>query len=136
MKRRRLILIVSAAFVAVAVLVGGYLFLLERNLNNEPPVDGQKISTAVDAFARDLAQRGQPLPPSVTLQQLIAAGHLRAEDVRQFAGAEVTISLTNNEMNASAVQMRVHRPGNPDDVVVLADGSIQPRTSTDLRRER
>lgn len=127
MKTRRLILMVIAVIAVIAALVRGYLVFLERRLNNEPPVDGPKISAAVDAFTRDLAKRGQSLPPSVSLRQLISEGYLQPEDARQFAGAEVTISLTADESKANATLIRVRLPGDPIEVVVKRDGSIQQR---------
>ena len=54
-------------------------------------------ATFAGAFSRDLTARGQPLPPTVSLRELVSGGYIAAADLRAFDGMDVTISLTADE---------------------------------------
>lgn len=78
---------------------------------------------AAEAYARDFRARGQPMPATVELQDLLAKGWLQADDAKGFAGMQVTISLTVDESHPRDVMMRVQMQDGSE-VVALADGSV------------
>ncbi len=67
---------------------------------------------------------GESLPPTVSLNDLVAGGYLNADDVRAFEGIQVTVSTGGT--NASPQRPLIHARM-PDGTVIalLADGSVQ-----------
>jgi len=63
-------------------------------------------------------------PTTVALQDLLAKGLLTPADVSGFAGMDVTVSLTANEMHPTDILMRV-RMQDGSQFVALTDGSVQ-----------
>src|SRR5919108_6464810 len=89
--RRFLVILASALAVAVVVCVAITTYWQHRQpLFN----DASKLISAMQAFSRDLTARGQPLPSSVSLRELVSGGYIAASDGRAFDGMDVTISLT------------------------------------------
>ncbi len=81
-------------------------------------------ATFAGAFSRDLTARGQPLPPTVSLRELVSGGYIAAADLRAFDGMDVTISLTADEARPQEILIRVRMPDGSV-TALLADGSIQ-----------
>jgi hypothetical protein len=95
--------------------------------------DGPKLSAAVAAYKHVLEGSGTPVPDTVSLAQLLNRGLLKPEDVRAFAGWQVSISLKADEAAPQAVLMRARRPDG-DQLVLLTDGSVQQvKSKTNLR---
>jgi hypothetical protein len=104
-----------------------------RDLNNPSVTQIQRspnslaILTAVKTYTRELKSRGQSIPAWVTVRELTDRRLLRAEEVGDFGGAEVFISLTAaDETKPSQVLMEA-RFNDGTKIVVLADGSVQQR---------
>jgi hypothetical protein len=87
-------------------------------------VDGQRIVEATAAYANDLRARGWPVPPEVSLKDLIALRHLKASDVRGLAGLDVTVNLLADPRRPQDVLLRARLAGG-DEMVTLVDGTVQ-----------
>jgi hypothetical protein len=121
--RIRHVIAVIVSFVAVAAVV---CVALTNYWQRKQPVfkDASKLITAMRAFSEDLKTRGQPLPPSVSLRELVSGGYILARDVRAFDGMDVTISLTADETHPQDVLIRV-RLSDGSVIALLTDGSVQ-----------
>jgi len=86
--------------------------------------DSPKLISAVQAFCQNLTARGQPLPASVSLRELISSGYLAASDIRAFDGMDVTISLAANENTPLGALIWARLPDGSINAL-LADGSVQ-----------
>jgi hypothetical protein len=71
-----------------------------------------------------LQARKQPVPKSVTLEDLVERHFLKPEEIAAFRGMNATVTLTSTKSSPQTVLMRVHLPEGGD-VVLLADGSVQ-----------
>jgi len=76
------------------------------------------------AFSRDLIACGQPLPPTVSLRELVSGAYIAAGDLRAFDGMDVPISLTAGEARPREILIRVRMPDGRV-AALLADGSVQ-----------
>jgi len=115
--------IAIAAAVAIMVAAGlVYVFLVSK----EPSAkfNGAAIVAAARAYTRDLQVRRQPMPKSVTLEELAARHFLKPEEIAAFRGLNATIMLTSQASNAQTILMRVHFPDGGD-IILLGDGSVQ-----------
>jgi uncharacterized protein YpmB len=122
MKIRRLIFIVCSLVVAAVVICVALVFHWQRS----QPVfkDAPKLAAAVQAFSRDRAARGQPLPVSVSLQELVSGGYIATNDVRAFDGMDVTISLNASDAYPQSILIHVRMPDGTQ-IAAMADGSVQ-----------
>jgi len=121
MRIQRLIAPVGLLLALTTILSVALLFYWKRQ-----PVlrDPAKILTALQAYARDQKAHGHALPPSVSLQELIAGGYITGNDVGAFEGMDVTIALSVDETRPQDILMRVRMPDGR--VVILhADGSAE-----------
>ena len=121
MKIRRLIFIVCSLVVAAAVVCAVLVF----HWQHSQPVfkDAPKLAAAVQAFSRDQAARGQPLPASVSLHELVSGGYIATNDVHAFDGMDVTISLASDAYPQSIL---IHvRMSDGTEIAAMADGSVQ-----------
>jgi hypothetical protein len=122
MKFRRLILIVGLPVVAALLVSAALIYRWQRTqtaFNNLP-----RLAVAVQNYSRELASHGQPMPASVTLQDLESHGYISSNDVRAFMGAEVTFYPTVSHTNLQATLVRVRMPDGVQ-IAALADGSVQ-----------
>jgi flagellar basal body-associated protein FliL len=113
--------------IAVAVVITVAAALFYTFVISKPPsarFNGAAVVAAAQAYTRDLRARKQPVPSTVTLDELVTAHFLKPDEVAAFHGLNVTIMLTSDAGNPQAVIMRVHFPDGGD-VVLLADGSVQ-----------
>jgi hypothetical protein len=89
-----------------------------------PRFNGAAIVAAARAYTRDLQVRKQPMPKSVTLEELVALHFLKPEEIEAFRGLKATIMLTSRQAARKAVLMRVHFPDGGE-IKLLGDGSVQ-----------
>jgi len=120
--KRRLTLTVMAVVAVVLIAAISIFFPFPRPVPSR--MNDAKIFAAAQAYAHDLQAHGQPVPTTVALQDLLAKGLLTPADVSGFAGMDVTVSLTANEMHPTDILMRV-RMQDGSQFVALTDGSVQ-----------
>ena len=117
-----------AVLLAGIAVIAGALLLAARHPNPHPAaaLDAARLAAAVRSYADTLRTQGKPVPTSVSLEQLVARGLLAPNDVRLFAGLEVTLNPAADE---SHPQERLAQVRFPDGAIVeaLADGSVQQR---------
>jgi hypothetical protein len=119
---RRMTIAIGAAL-AIMVAAGlVYVFVVAK----EPGVkfNGAAIVAAARAYTRDLQARKQPVPKSVTLEDLVERHFLKPEEIAAFRGLNATIMLTSTESNGQTVLMRVHFPDGGD-ILLLGDGTVR-----------
>jgi hypothetical protein len=122
MKTRRFIVYVASA-IAVAIIVCVTLTTCWQR--KQPSFkDAPKLVAAIQAFSGDLTVRGQSLPATVSLRELVSGGYIAASDVRAFDGMDVTISLTSDESHPQEILIRVRLPDGSV-TAAMADGSVQ-----------
>jgi uncharacterized protein YpmB len=122
MKIRRLILIASLLVVAAVVIC---VALVSHWQRSQPTFkDAAKLVAAAQAYSRDQAVRGQPLPASASLRELVSGGYITTNDVRAFDGMEVTISLTASDADPQSILIHVRMPDGSQ-IAAMADGSVQ-----------
>jgi Flp pilus assembly protein CpaB len=121
MKIRRLILIASL-LVAVAALAS-WLIVSHWERSDQTFKILPKLAAAKQSYVRDHASRGQPLPASVTLQDLVSGGYVSTDEVRSLAGADVTFYPAVTDATPQAILVRVRMPDGIQ-IAALADGSV------------
>jgi hypothetical protein len=122
MKIRRILVI--GVLLAVVVVLGSVALVFhwqhsEQTFNVLP-----KLALAEQHFVRDLASRGQPLPTSVTLQDLVTSGYISTDEVRPLEGADVTFYPRAIDTSPQTILIRV-RMSDGSEIVALADGSVE-----------
>jgi hypothetical protein len=114
-----------AIAVAVAIMVmAGLVYLSLASKDTSAKFNGAAIVTAARDYTRDLQARKQPIPQSVTLEELVALHFLQPAQVEAFRGSKATIMLTADASNPQGVLMRVHMPDGSE-FVLLNDGTAQ-----------
>jgi hypothetical protein len=83
-----------------------------------------KIVAAVKSYTRDHITRGQPMPATLTFQDLISSGYLSTNDVHNLGVADATFYPTTSNRNPKAVLVRV-RMLDGSQITALTDGSVQ-----------
>ena len=107
-----------------AVVVAGLILLSPSGAGR---VDPGKIIAAARVYTHELRAAGAPIPDSVSLDELIAKGYLKRDDVAGFKGIEVSVYLVGNtNQPGPPVLMRARMPDGHD-MVVLGDGTVQTR---------
>ena len=110
---------------AVAIMVAaGLIYLLMAGDTSPAKIDGLKIVAAASAYTRELIAHRQPIPKTVSLNELLTRGYLKPADVAPFQGLDAALVLTSDASDPRGVLMRVHMPDGTD-LVLLADGSAQ-----------
>jgi prepilin-type processing-associated H-X9-DG protein len=122
MKAQRLLVFIASAIVLAVVVSVAVTTYWQR----KQPVfkDAPKLISAMQAFSQDLTKRGQALPPTVSLRELVSGGYIAANEVRAFEGMEVTIWLTATDHYPPAISMSA-RFSDGSVNVLLFDGSVQ-----------
>jgi len=114
-----------AVAVAVAIMVAaGLVYLSLASKDTGAKFNGAAIVAAARDYTRDLQARKQPIPKSVTLEELVALHFLQPGQIEAFRGLKGTIMLTADASNPQGVLMRVRMP-NGGEFVLLNDGSTQ-----------
>jgi hypothetical protein len=109
--------------VAIAALVS--VTLTACSEAKKPVFDSApKLIAAAQAFARDHQAGEQPLPPTVSLRELLEGGYLEATEVRAFEGMEVEVSLTAGADNLQQILVSAQLPDGSK-IALLGDGSVQ-----------
>lgn len=117
--------VVIAVVVAVAIIAFvGWAFFLGGSSSSGEKVNGIRIVAAAQAFTRALKNAGQPIPPSVQLDELVAHGFLKPEDVAAFRGLDAAVLLTSPNLGPKTLLMRVRFPDGTY-LALLADGTVQ-----------
>jgi hypothetical protein len=120
MKTKRFLIFTAA--MALAVIVACYFFVIAKPQSGH--LDAGKIAAAIHAYSSKMKLENQPLPPTTSLQELIANGFLKHEDVSAFDGWNVTVSLTADEAYPQSILMTA-TSSKDDKMFVMADGSVQ-----------
>lgn len=131
MKARRLALFGLAALtVTLALAVASFACWQGK----QAPFDhSPDLFAAVRAFAHDQAGRG-PLPPEISLQDLIKGGYLDSNDVRTLKGFEVTFSTRYDNDDPQLILARAVAPDGHY-ICLLADGSVQQLSTQKYRQQ-
>lgn len=112
-------------FLILALGVGVWYALLSHWQKEPSPFeDAPRLVRAVQAYARDHAANGVPVPPQISLQELVNTRYLKPEEVQAFDGMEVTISLARDEIQSKQVLMRV-RLKDGTVTALMVDGTVQ-----------
>jgi len=122
MKIRRLILI-AGLLVAVAALAS-WLLVSHWQRSEQTFKILPKLGVAEQHYVRDRVSRGQPLPASVTLRDLVSGGYISADEVRSLNGADVTFYPAVTDATPQAILVRVRMPDGVE-MALTADGSAQ-----------
>ncbi len=122
MKTRRLLVLIGSIILLAIVLC----LAITTYWQWKQPVfnDAPKLVSAMQAYVRDLATRGQPLPDTVSLRELVSGGYVAAQDLRAFDGLDVTLSLTVDEAHPQEILIRVRLPDGSV-ITSMMDGSVQ-----------
>jgi hypothetical protein len=116
----------------VAVVVGVLAFVwYKTGLETRAPsfANAPRLIEALQAFSKNRMANKLPLPESIALKDLVAAGYLSNEDARPFDGVEVTFFTRARADNPQSILIRARLQ---DGTVfgVLGDGSIQQLPKT------
>lgn len=119
MKRLGVIVLVAGLVTITGVL------LLDRLTNPaSAPQNWSALPAAVRAYTQAVQARGDALPGSVTLTQLVQGGFLAPEAAKTFDGVELTFSLRTNATEPQAYVV-LARLANGEQLAVMGDGSVQ-----------
>jgi len=116
-----------ALVVVVALAVSAYREHKQTQFQNAP-----KLVSALQAFSRDQTAGGRQLLPEVSLQDLLRGGYVTTNDVRAFAGMEVTFSTQADDTHPLMFLARA-RTTDGQYICLLADGSVQQFTASRLK---
>jgi hypothetical protein len=122
MKTKRFLICASTIVIALTTIIGCYLFFTSKPQSNH--LDAAKITSAINAYSSKMKSENQSLPPTISLQELIAKGFLKHEDVAAFDGWNVTVSLTADDSDPQSILMTA-QSSDGHKIIVVADGSIQ-----------
>ena len=116
-------------FLAAALVLGVGLaayFILETYWERQQPMlkDPSVLMKALTQFAKEKIARGQTVPASISLNELVGAGYLKPEDAAAFKGVDLTLYPTALGALPQAVVARA-RLADGSQVSLLADGSVQ-----------
>ena len=124
------ILYIAACAAGVFALV---VFIYVCSLDSRPDqFNGENLMNALATYSREIQARGEKLPASVTLDELIRRGLLLEDDVNSFAGMKAVIFLGADETQPQSILMEVTHPDGTK-TVVQGDGSVQQATTARMR---
>ena len=119
--RRLMFVAVPAIAMAVAVCVVHSIYWDRTLPELKAP---SKLLAAVQAFAHDQKARGQPLPPFVSLRELIGGGYVATNEVRAFDGMEVSFATEQDETLPQEILIHVRLPDGTQ-IGAMGDGSVR-----------
>jgi hypothetical protein len=119
---RRMTIAIAAAL--AIMLAAGLVYLFLASKDTSARFNGAALVAAARAYTRDLQVRKQPIPKSVTLEELVALHFLQPGDIEAFRGLKATIVLTADASDQQTVLMRVRLPDGGE-IKLLGDGSVQ-----------
>ena len=115
--------LIFAAIIIVAGIIGCAFFALLK-----PPkashLDAKQVTAAIQAYSDDIKARNGTMPPSISLQALMAGGFLKHEDVSALDGWNVTVFLNVDKTQPQLVLMSAQSPDGHQ-IALRVDGSIQ-----------
>jgi len=122
--RRRLLIAVVGFMVAlvIALAVAIPAAVAKRSVAELRQLS--EVISVVPAFSRDRTARGQRLPTSVSLRELIASGYIRASNVPALNGIEITLVFSPDEVHVDQTLVRVLDGNSVIAIVRMADGKI------------
>ena len=123
MKIRRLMLI--AGLLVVVAALASWLLVVHWQHSEQTFKILPKLATAEQRYVHDYISHGQPLPASVTLQDLVGGGYISTDDVRSLEGSDVTFypqAISDSQPQAILVRVRL---SDGSQIAALADGSVQ-----------
>jgi len=115
---------VTVGGAAVVMVVAGFIYYRSSNESTPEKVNGLRFVAAARGYTRMLVASKQPIPATVSLNELLARGFLKPADVAPFQGLQTEIILTSDASNPRAALMRVHLSDGTD-LVLFNDGSTQ-----------
>ncbi len=119
----RRLLIVAGSIIAVAAVA--FLVLESYWAHHQPPLkDMPVVLMALRHFSEDKAAKHEPMPVSVSVNDLVNAGYLKPEVAAQFKEIDLTFFPLPPGSGPKAVVARA-RLADGSQVVLLADGSVQ-----------
>lgn len=113
-----------------ALAIAAVLFLLVATFfissSLQPPghPDFAKLLPAAARYADALKSQGKPVPDFVDLQTLVASGHVKTNEVSDFASMKVTIALRRDSVSPTNVLVQCDTHDGYS-IVALMDGSVQ-----------
>jgi hypothetical protein len=118
----------AAIGAVVAIMVAaGFIYLLSSNDVSSEKVNAPRIVAAAHAYTRQLVAAKQPIPGTVSINELLGRGYLKPADVGPFLSLDAVIILTSDASNPRAALMRV-RMKDGTDFLLFNDGSTQQIT--------
>src|ERR1051326_8547122 len=110
-------------FVAVVPLVTMLLFASGCQRSSSP-MNGDRFPAGLAAYARDLRSRGEQIPNSVSLDNLVRLGYLTAADAQPFEGVKLVFHSDADETHPQKILVdATMRDGTQ--FAVMGDGSVQ-----------
>jgi hypothetical protein len=122
MKRILLLVAVLLAVLVVVILSSGH----RATTPSFWAAGAVKILPAAHTYAKLLKTEGRPIPAFVNVQELVARGLLGQDDLKGFAGMEVSASTSPLDL-ATNVLIRARQPDGTE-MVLLADGSVHQKS--------
>jgi hypothetical protein len=119
--RRMTIAIAAAAAIMVAA---GLVYYFLASKETSVKFNGAAIVAAARDYTRDVRLRKEPVPKSVTLEELVALHYLKPEQGEAFRGLKATVMLSTEDRSPKAVVMRVVMPDGGE-LKLMSDGSVQ-----------
>jgi hypothetical protein len=123
-------ILISLAFLCVLFgLVWLAALLFFTHTTSTPPEWTSRAARMLPAareYARRLKAEGAQVPPFVEVKQLVDRGLLDQDDLRAFAGTEITVSTSQSTNRSDNVLIRARQP-NGTEMVLLVDGSVHTR---------
>jgi hypothetical protein len=124
MRRKSIVIAVIAGAIALACIV--YFFYPNRPSGS---LNAARILAARQVYVANLKAKRVPVPPTVSVQELINRQLLTPSDVSGFTARDVTVSLASeNRWSPDTVLIRA-RLADGSQVVLLGNGSIQQLTA-------
>jgi len=117
---KRFALPVVVAVLLCAVFIVRFL----QSPSDAGRVDGQRLLGAARAYEARVKARGEPVPSTVSLAELLRLGLLKESDVAGLRGFEVLVHLQADEKRPGDWLVRARLP-DQGEMVVLVDGSVQ-----------
>ena len=122
--RRRLLIGVVGFIVAVVIALAVAIPAAVAKRSVAGLRQLSEVISVVPTISRDRTTRGQRLPASVSLRELIASGYVRASNVPALNGMEITLVFSPDEVYADQTLVRVLDGNSVIAVARMADGKI------------
>ncbi len=115
---------IAIATAAAIMVAAGLVYFFTASREAAARFNGAVIVAAARACTRDLQDRKQPIPPSISLDELAALRYLKPADIAAFRGLKAMIILTTDDRDPQTVLMRVLMPDGAK-IELLSDGTVR-----------